>query len=137
MSQMFEDADAFDGDVSTFKIGNVVNMQMMFRNAISFTGRPDLSLWNFSNVEEASEMFYGAVSFQGIGISWWNIDSLLSPNLMVSKIELFSLIVPPNICRAMSNSQFSHIWCIIMCSSSLLERKLLARICVRIGTHHF
>ena len=111
MSQMFEDADAFDGDVSTFKIGNVVNMQMMFRNAISFTGRPDLSLWNFSNVEEASEMFYGAVSFQGIGISWWNIDSLFSPNLMVSKIESFSLLVSPKQCLTPNFLIFGVLLC--------------------------
>lgn len=87
MSQMFEDADAFDGDVSTFNIGNVVNLRMMFRNAISFTGTPDLSSWNFSNVTDATEMFYGARSFQGTGVSFWTIDLLLSPNLMVRKME--------------------------------------------------
>jgi Mycoplasma protein of unknown function, DUF285 len=87
MSQMFEDADAFDGDVSTFNIGNVVNLRMMFRNAISFTGTPDLSSWNFSNVMDSTEMFYGARSFQGTGVSFWTIDSLLSPNLMVRKME--------------------------------------------------
>lgn len=86
MSQMFEDADAFDGDVSTFNLSAVVNVQMMFRNAISFTGKPDLSLWQFSNVEDAKEMFYGAISFQGIGIPLWTIESLLNPNLMVRKM---------------------------------------------------
>ena len=83
MSKMFEDADAFDGDVSTFNISNVLYLQMMFRNAISFTGKPDLSSWDFSNVQDAREMFYGAVSFQGFGISFWNITSLQIPNLMV------------------------------------------------------
>lgn len=87
MSQMFEDADAFDGDVSTFNTSNVVNLQMMFRHAISFTGKPDLSLWDFSKVQDAREMFYGALSFQGIGTSLWNIQSLQSPNLMVRIID--------------------------------------------------
>jgi hypothetical protein len=80
---MFEDADAFDGDVSTFNISNVETLQMMFRNAVSFTGTPDLSLWDFTNVQDAREMFYGALSFQGIGLSSWNILSLQKPNLMV------------------------------------------------------
>jgi Mycoplasma protein of unknown function, DUF285 len=88
---MFEDADAFDGDVSTFNISSAVNLQMMFRNAISFTGKPDLSLWDFSHVQDAREMFYGAISFQGIGISLWNIASLQSPNLMVRIMDTSSV----------------------------------------------
>ena len=91
MSQMFEYADAFDGDVSTFNLSNVFNVQMMFRNAVSFTGKPDLSLWDFSNVVDAREMFYGAISLQGLGIPLWTIESLFNPNLMVRKIFLRSV----------------------------------------------
>jgi hypothetical protein len=83
MSQMFEGADSFDGDVSTFNTSLVKDMHNMFRNAYSFTGKNGLASWATYNLEDATEMFLGATSFQGIGLSSWTLESLTSPNLMV------------------------------------------------------
>lgn len=83
MSEMFEDADAFNGDVSTFNTTSVTNMRKMFRHAVSFTGVNGLSTWQTSNVVDTSEMFLGTSSFSGEGLSLWTISSLQTANLMV------------------------------------------------------
>jgi surface protein len=84
MSQMFEDADAFNGDISTFNTSSVMDMHNMFRHAVSFTGINGLWLWQTRNLQDTSEMFLGAISFQGNGLPSWTISSLLSSRLMVS-----------------------------------------------------
>jgi surface protein len=83
MSEMFEDADAFNGDVSTFNTSSVTNMRKMFRHAVSFTGINGLWTWQTLNVVDTSEMFLGARSFSGDGLSSWTIPSLQTAFLMV------------------------------------------------------
>lgn len=83
MSGMFENADAFNGDVSTFNTSIVVNMGKMFRHAVSFTGKNGLWNWQTSQVVDTSEMFLGAISFNGVGVSSWSTSSLQTVYLMV------------------------------------------------------
>ena len=63
MSEMFEDADSFNGDVSKFNTSLVTDMHNMFRNAIAFSGWHGLGTWQTQVVIDTSEMFFNAIHF--------------------------------------------------------------------------
>ena len=48
MSKMFEDAKAFNQDISKWDVSNVTNMNYMFGGALAFN--QDISNWDVSNV---------------------------------------------------------------------------------------
>ena len=48
MTFMFSNAQAFNGDLSSWDVASVTNMASMFQNAQAFTG--DLSSWNVAKV---------------------------------------------------------------------------------------
>ena len=65
MSQMFANADSFNGDLSDWDVSEVRNMSCMFAGATSFNG--DLSAWDVSNVQNMSCMF-AALQFSYVEI---------------------------------------------------------------------
>ena len=79
MSSMFNDAIAFDGDLSGWDVSSVTDMSDMFENADSFTG--DLSGWDVSSVTDMSDMFMSADSFTG-DLSGWNVSSVTDMSRM-------------------------------------------------------
>jgi surface protein len=73
MSNMFENATEFVGDLSNWDTSKVEYMSFMFYEAPAFNG--DLSQWNTSNVESMSYMFSGASSFNS-DLSQWNTSNV-------------------------------------------------------------
>nr|WP_307926729.1 BspA family leucine-rich repeat surface protein [Mycoplasmopsis bovis] len=96
---MFQEAEAFNGDISTWDTKNVSDMAYMFSGATTFN--KDISGWNVDNVstmermfENASKfnspifklvspkvknmqyMFYNAKEFNNSNISNWNTSSV-------------------------------------------------------------
>ena len=59
---MFEDAAAFNGDLSGWDVRNVTDMSGMFDGAAAFNG--DLSGWDVRNVTDMRRMFRGRRGLQ-------------------------------------------------------------------------
>lgn len=76
----FELAESFDGDVSTWDVNSVTDMDLMFFGASSFDS--DLSLWNTSACMTMEGMFWGARSFSS-DISNWKTSRVQSMWSMV------------------------------------------------------
>ncbi|WP_349351311.1 MULTISPECIES: BspA family leucine-rich repeat surface protein [unclassified Flagellimonas] len=70
MALMFYNAIAFNGDLSQWEVGNVVDMIGVFGGATNFNG--DLSSWDVGNVTIMTAMFREASSFNQ-DISNWNV----------------------------------------------------------------
>ena len=71
MSRMFlcEDASSFNGDLTRWEVGQVLNMDMMFCGADSFNG--DLSNWEVGQVQSMKFMFRSASAFtHQLGGAW-------------------------------------------------------------------
>ena len=71
MHGMFSDATSFKGDISTWNVLKVKDMQSMFSGATSFNG--DISKWDVSSVATMYGMFCGATSFN-CDISKWDVS---------------------------------------------------------------
>ena len=73
MSNMFNNAEVFNGAIGDWDVSNVISMKNMFYNAYAFNG--DIGDWNVSNVTSMKNMFFGARSFnQDIGD--WNVSNV-------------------------------------------------------------
>lgn len=73
MSFMFEDAVAFNRDIGGWDVSNVERMNNLFRDASSFN--QDIGNWDTSSVTTMSGMFGGALTFnQDIGN--WNTSNV-------------------------------------------------------------
>ena len=86
-SSMFEDADSFNGDLSSWDVSSVTDMSSMFEAADSFNG--DLSSWDVSAVTDMSGMFWYADSFNG-NLSSWNVSSVTNMYGMFSSAYSFN-----------------------------------------------
>ncbi|MEO1021513.1 MAG: BspA family leucine-rich repeat surface protein [Bacteroidota bacterium] len=85
MSGMFEDADSFDGDVSSWDVGNVTSMDAMFFGAAAFNA--DVSNWDVSKVTRMINMFNRAESFnQDLG--HWDMSSVVFITNMLNESGL-------------------------------------------------
>jgi probable HAF family extracellular repeat protein/surface protein len=71
MSNMFDGASIFNGNIASWDVRAVENMSYMFNYALSFNN--NLSSWasKVSNVTTMENMFYSAASFQGNGLPAW------------------------------------------------------------------
>lgn len=79
MSNMFNQAKAFTGDVSGWDVSNVTDMSQMFTEAHLFNS--DLSGWKVDNVQDMSGMFYFARSFKS-DLSSWNTGNVTNMRTM-------------------------------------------------------
>ena len=68
MSQMFDSAKKFDGDVSNWDVSQVTTMQNMFSGADAFNS--DVSNWATHSVTTMSKMFYSADNFDQDVSNW-------------------------------------------------------------------
>jgi surface protein len=71
MVSMFEHANAFNGNISSWNVSKVTNMSSMFQDANSFNG--DLGNWDVSGVANMSDMFNGATNFVGTTLENWTV----------------------------------------------------------------
>ena len=87
MSEMFNDAHTFNGDISTWDVSSITNMHSMFYNASAFNG--DISAWDVSSVTTMHSMFYGASAFNS-DISAWDVSSVTNMHFMFREASSFN-----------------------------------------------
>jgi len=75
---MFNNATAFNGDVSSWNMTSVTDTQFMFANAVSFN-KP--MTWTLTVLTNMSYMFYGAVSFNQDLSSWTPQSNILAAKI--------------------------------------------------------
>ena len=73
MSNMFDSAAAFDGDLSSWDVSSVTDMNSMFSGASVFN--QPLNDWNVSSVTDMNSMFSGASVFNQ-PLNDWNVSSV-------------------------------------------------------------
>ena len=79
---MFINATDFNGDISSWNVGNVTYMYAMFQGASSFNG--NIGSWDTSKVISMSYMFQSASAFNNGGsssIANWDVSSLITGGL--------------------------------------------------------
>ena len=87
MSSMFNGADVFNRDLSTWDTSSVTDMSSMFNRAFAFNG--DLSTWDTSSVTDMSSMFNHALTFNS-DISEWNTSNVKDMNHMFNRATAFN-----------------------------------------------
>ena len=86
MSYLFEGTD-FKGDISSWDISNVTDIQGMFYNCKAFN--QDISSWDVSNVIDMSNLFCGCKEFNQ-DISGWDVSNVTDMNSMFWKCKSFN-----------------------------------------------
>ena len=112
MSNMFQRATSFDGDISSWDVSSVNNTSYMFQSASSFNQplndwdvssvtdmtfmfigassfNQPLNAWDVSSVTYMSSMFFSATAFDG-DISGWDVSSVTNMNEMFFNAEAFN-----------------------------------------------
>jgi surface protein len=79
LDRMFQNAELFDGDLSTWKMTSR-SIGSMFFGARSFTGSRGLVNWDTSGINDMHAVFYQS-KFQG-DISSWNLGSTTTTRQM-------------------------------------------------------
>jgi surface protein len=74
MSFMFDGANSFNQDISSWNTSNVTTMESMFASTNSFNQELP---WNTVKVTNMNNMFNGALIFNQPGIGQWDIDALV------------------------------------------------------------
>ncbi len=76
MGRMFYLNDLFNRDIGNWDVSNVTSLVEMFRNATTFNA--DLGNWTPTSCTNFSYMFLSATTFQGLGLNNWNNHFLAS-----------------------------------------------------------
>jgi surface protein len=80
-------AGVFNGDVSNWDTGNVLNMQQCFSYCIPFNS--DISGWNTANVTDMAVMFFQCQAFNQ-DITGWNTGNVTNMNAMFGGANSFT-----------------------------------------------
>jgi surface protein len=80
MTGMFQDAKAFNSDISSWNVSSVTNMAYMFAGATAFNH--NITLWNTSSVSNMSSMFLSASSFNQ-NLASLNISAITNMSRML------------------------------------------------------
>ena len=86
MSFMFNDATAFDGDLSSWDVSSVTDMRSMFLDATTFNG--NLSSWDVSSVTDMYSMFQGVTAFDQ-PINNWDVSKVTDMGAMFAGATAF------------------------------------------------
>ena len=87
MSEMFQNAASFNGDISNWNVSSVTDMYRMFAYADSFN--QDISGWDTSSVTDMYRMFAYADSFNQ-DISGWDTSSVTDMSKMFTNADAFN-----------------------------------------------
>ncbi len=87
MSGMFNEATAFNADISNWDVSGVIDMAGMFGGATSFN--QDLNAWDVSSVKDFGGMFVDATIFNG-RIENWDVSNATEMNIMFSGAQSFN-----------------------------------------------
>lgn len=87
LSQMFDGALSFNGDVGLWDISNVVDTSFMFQNCINFNS--NIGSWNTSAVTNMSHMFRNAAVFNQ-DISAWDTAAVTDMSNMFDGCNVFN-----------------------------------------------
>ena len=87
MSNMFDSAAAFDGDLSSWDVSSVTDMNSMFSGASSFN--QPLNDWGVSSVTDMSGMFRSASDFNQ-PLNDWNVSSVTDMHNMFDVARSFN-----------------------------------------------
>jgi len=86
LSYMFNNADAFNQNISGWNVSLVTNMSYMFAETLLFD--QNIGTWNVSSVTDMSSMFNTAAAFNR-NISTWNVSNVLDMTSMFQNAPLF------------------------------------------------
>lgn len=86
ISQMFQDAAAFNQPIVNWNTSNVTNMDAVFRSAVAFN--QPIGSWNTAIATSMTSMFSSAVAFNQ-PISSWNTANVTSMNSMFLNASAF------------------------------------------------
>ncbi|MDB4292675.1 BspA family leucine-rich repeat surface protein [Maribacter sp.] len=91
MSYMFNEAEVFDQPLHNWNVSNVTNMNSMFKRAEIFD--QDISSWNVGNVTDMSSMFAGSFTHENIfnqPLNGWNVGNVTNMRAMFDYNETFN-----------------------------------------------
>ena len=88
MSDMFQRATSFDGDLSSWDVSSVTDMSTTCSRATSFN-QATLNSWDVSSVTDMSDMFRSATSFNG-DLSSWDVSKVTDMSNMFQRATSFN-----------------------------------------------
>ena len=87
MKDMFREATAFNGDISSWNVASVTDTSSMFSETYDFN--QPLNDWNVDSVTDMSGMFNGAEAFNQ-PLNDWTVDSVTDMSSMFSETYVFN-----------------------------------------------